>query len=1009
MPKYQKHQLDIPLVKGLEQDADPKSPPVRLTTVENLEYTKRNRLEKRRRLSFQQLIDFDNNDITGTTRNLSEIDGRVVYQSRERIYELSQDVGAATDNGPVPMFGFPRKTVVARDGCFTHAAYAACASANYLVYAWVVETDTGTDKQGELWVSVRTKDGVQVLRQMVATHAHKPRLFEQITDSQVVLWWVDGTGAPYSLKYVTVDTFSGVAVSAATTFVAAGISFERRYDACVGAGGGLWVAYWNGTNTLLKQLSAIFTVTNTVTIAESAADGIGIYFDGNNVVIGWSNTTGADTTRAAIYDGTTTATVSAPQEITNTRSYLIGWTHIDTTFYGILGQDQALTGLSDTNRTYTVHLTTAGVAGTDQILWHTLPASRPWVINGKIYAALLHTGSTLEFGLYIALLAYGAPPPDWFKIQAVLLTGGQADWSRTLNHDFFHVLNDCQLVDELGYLFAWGEIFRYTNLGVSASSPGLNWALGLAGISSWFFDKFADSDFQTVALEGALYSSGGVVTQYDGNTAAEVGYAWSPNRALLTKTAGANTWNYAFTYTWLDNLGRWHESSPSQPFQVTSATTPVDIDIQTLTLTNKTDPVVLDTQKIGIRIYRTLNNGTTYRFLAEIENDVALGEVSYQDGATDASIAAQPTLYTDMRVLPHGPPRAASAVCAWDNRIAAAAGERVHLTTLSDTTSAPTFIDHASHWIETHDGLDVVGVASMDDSLVLLKETDIFALQGTGPGPAGDPVLPAPRIISGMNGCVSPLSVVSTVAGIAYQSARGLELLPRGAGAGGWFGEPVQDITGTYPLCQGVMLSEAESRVVWSFTTDTGGTGSLLIWDYGNNAWSTTVLMSETESPPAALIRPIWSEAYGGLVAALSAPQLYVSVDTAGDDGVHVVSTLETNNIRIGQFYSGHGRAAGVRLLGELAGTTTRIVLRVAYDDGEYTDGQQWNFSGNVGDTIMIDFTPAVAKVNSLRLLITDTDYNQAGDPSAGMIWNAITLVVAEHTAPKPLAEAFRG
>ncbi len=1019
MARYQTHQVDIPLTMGMSQEYDNKTPPARLTDLENLEYDKRNRLVKRAGTALYTLNGPSGSALSGTTRRLDEYEDRPVYVTRNRIYDLSQDIGRCSDRGPFPHFGYPVKTAVARDADSNHVASATVKSGNYIVHCWIAAASTSsTTIIGELWAAVYTADGTQLFRSRLATNAQKPRLVERASNASVILWWADGAGAPYTLKYALLTTSSTpTAWGAATAFTGAIITANCHFDVSHIPGTGIgFVTYYDGAQVVLKRVDAAIATTNTVNIIENGDSGIGVETDGTNVAVGWSNAT--PLTRGAIYGAAALAGVVAPLTLQAHESWSIGWTKADsTTWDWVLGQENNYTasGIAFAiERMQLGQLTNAGVSTAGQALYWLAPASRPWRSTlGDLYI-VGHYGDELqlEAALYVVALPVGSPPAYWAKMHAVLLTGGLASIRFLAPARAARMALNGPHIDSSGYLyFAWPELFRIRNTGIVQRG---SFSFHNAGTSSWVFAgnlDAVDADVNTTTLENVLYYSGGVVTQYDGDVAAEVGYAWTPARSGVATAGVGNTWSYCFTYAWYDKQGKLHESAPSAPVTLTNVGT-VTFELQTLTLTNKNDPVLVGSQKVAIRAYRTTTGGSSFRYLGEVANSVVLPTVTMSNaiaGVADSAIAAQPVVYTDMRLLPFGWPIAAKDVCTWDNRVVAASGERAIMSTRAAQASAPCWVDHASHVIETHDGESLVAVEAIDDTLVLFQDNAVYAVQGTGPAQFGSPVLPEPRRLDGHPGCIAPASVLSTPGGIGYQSDRGLELLPRGFGTAPWFGEPVRDVTDVYNVVRGACRNPVDGRAIWLCFDESNLDTRFVVWDWAKGTWHTYANndLDENEMVPSG---PIWSaaSAFDGLVVAQPTPVLYVPVTTGLELGGHFSGMLQTNHIPISGFYSGAALLSSIRLKGHFMASNVRVILSLAYDGGTYTETKIWDLTGSVGTELQLDYSPARHRMNSIRLLVQDSSYNGV-TANAGVAWNSITLVVAEKRLPNPLTATFRG
>ena len=168
---------------------------------------------------------------------------------------------------------------------------------------------------------------------------------------------------------------------------------------------------------------------------------------------------------------------------------------------------------------------------------------------------------------------------------------------------------------------------------------------------------------QTPALEigGSLHPSGGMLWQYDGVKARELGFnVWPEDMtAVWSATGGAmhaqpdtatntNAYYYQFTYEWTDAAGQIHRSAPSVPLSVTTtgsgSTGSVSINVPTLRQTYKID------NKVRIVGYRwSVGQQEYFQFTSTLNpvlNDPTVDSVLIVDTLADSSILGNSLIYT---------------------------------------------------------------------------------------------------------------------------------------------------------------------------------------------------------------------------------------------------------------------------------------------------------------------------------------------------------------------------
>jgi hypothetical protein len=132
---------------------------------------------------------------------------------------------------------------------------------------------------------------------------------------------------------------------------------------------------------------------------------------------------------------------------------------------------------------------------------------------------------------------------------------------------------------------------------------------------------------------------------------------------IITPTAGANAWVYAFVHFYsydVDNV-TFEDYGPIRTKAVASATT--NVSITNIPVLSNGSDYNYDTAAIKIKIYRTTNGGTTFYYVGQVTN----GTTSYSDTTSDANLILNETLYTSGGILENDPPPPAKYVWEANN------------------------------------------------------------------------------------------------------------------------------------------------------------------------------------------------------------------------------------------------------------------------------------------------------------------------------------------------------
>lgn len=143
-------------------------------------------------------------------------------------------------------------------------------------------------------------------------------------------------------------------------------------------------------------------------------------------------------------------------------------------------------------------------------------------------------------------------------------------------------------------------------------------------------------------------------------------------------------------------------------------------------------------------------------------------------------------------------------------------------------------------FIVPSEGGDCVGIAAIDDKIVVFKQRRIFIVSGSPGDALGEgSTLQPPQMLSGDVGCVSAQSIVEGPFGVAFQSQRGFYTLDRGLQLR-FIGDKVQTAT-TGRFCGTLIPDQSEVRWVGATSSWLGSwtaTNAMVVWDFLRDQWS---------------------------------------------------------------------------------------------------------------------------------------------------------------------------
>lgn len=511
---------------------------------------------------------------------------------------------------------------------------------------------------------------------------------------------------------------------------------------------------------------------------------------------------------------------------------------------------------------------------------------------------------------------------------------------------------------------------------------------------------FGDTQrFAGAELGDSLHLSGGVPGVYSGGSLHELGFVHYPESMSLNAKAGGSmangTYSYVLVYEQPESNGQISRSivSRSSSITLTGSNATVDLVVPNLCVTSRYgDTGANASQPVSIVPYRTLSStpsGPYYRVFPEGTNtspSTSVGEAFVvTDTFADSTIATHPHVYTDGGIEDNAGPPCFLHVCVHKGRLWGIAedGRTLWYSKQFVEGEAVSFVDDFTVFLEDSNG-QAVGLASMDDKLVIFTRSRIYYLYGEGPtdaGTQGD--YPSPIRLVTPVGCSDARSIVVTPAGIFFRSPVGIHLLTRGLEVQ-FVGQPVQDVLATYPVIRSAILHPTLPCVYFAVAdADAPMSGARLVFDYRVGEWTVDKF-------------PV----LGGGVVITQGVRAGADVYFVSDGGAGLYREDQTTGLDAGQWVTmsvqtAHAKAAGMQGQQRVSLVT---VLAERIEPHDLTVTAQGNYLGAPTQTLTITddvlatqpFLPAeqvqlqVKTQTTEAMSVTVSDATPSGGAGAG-------------------------
>lgn len=503
------------------------------------------------------------------------------------------------------------------------------------------------------------------------------------------------------------------------------------------------------------------------------------------------------------------------------------------------------------------------------------------------------------------------------------------------------------------------------------------------------FEFDSDDARRTVQLGSTMYVAGGLVSQFDGRGCWEVGFPVFPTGPGIPTLLGVGllTGDYYWktTVAWQNSAGESDESTTATYRGANSLSAEyARFGIENLYVTNKSNVSIQYWRNeaaggVGAPFYLVTSpdpsSTGTNRY---IENDPTTSSSgNWDDNIADTALISKRTDPETGGILENLAPPSATIIAATQDRLFLAgisdSPHRVVYSKLREQGRVASFHEALAFEVPPSGG-DITGIGFLNETLIIFKESAIYAVPGDGYDNAGGGQNYGPaRLLSSDVGATSADRLALTPKGILFHSSKGWYLLNHGWSAG-YVGAPVAEFDDDDFMAVHVMDSQHQIRCV--------SPSRILVWDYLVNQWA---VWTTTDAPLASVI---WNGAHHYAYPYTTTTDQIRSQRDGWDGNLEPYGLdIETPWIKLSglQAYQSVRR---ILLLGEYR-SPAAVRFRVAFNYEEteafgisWVDDKHWTITpAMVGGPMQVRHTPSRRKCQAIKIRITARDLTHTDAP----------------------------
>jgi hypothetical protein len=714
----------------------------------------------------------------------------------------------------------------------------ATTAAGITVYA----ANTTVSAASVIAVTIQDSNGVTLVNNyQICASGWAPRVVLHGTMVYIVYYDITNTRISCNIVDTSTAALMNSTLAAASTSVATDMAVLLTgaiFDIVDNATYGVFIAYYSNVANTLKwgfiNSSGALVSTSTylaggaavaISVAVATGDAMhGISYlttlGANNVFTllrSWNGAAWTATASSATLGGGTIGASVVASRFDSATQLRVFWS----------GDEVVTTSTGFNGKMTQVTYTTGGTITAGSTLRHTSIASKPFAgPTGEHYIIVttsLGAVTDLQRALYVYRCADG--------VAARLV--GQLEQNFASNVPLFGHLAQVVAVSATKWSYPGGYNIDATNgAGLGFKRYTVEWAHG--------------ASHKTIEVGESLYVAGSIPMQYDGVSFTESGFLRYVDTSDVVATpsngAGSMAPNLSYSYRvipmWTNARGERDLGTDSGAITVAlgAADDTVTLSIPTIAHTFKQGTTTsVSRANLEFAIYRTEDTPTSdspFYLVGTVANNPAADEVTYVDGATDASILDEVTLDEESLENIAPPPGYILAQAGGRQWIAGVPGKPN--TIVASKTRLP---NEPILWTDAltidcpEAGGAIVAMEALGETLVIFKESRIYRMRAdVGPNNTGTlGSFLTPELVSADTGCEGQRSVAVCPMGLMFDGVKGIMLLDQSFGVK-YIGAPVENDT-SIGTVNGAVCLPSQQQVRFS------GSSRTHVYDYFHSQW----------------------------------------------------------------------------------------------------------------------------------------------------------------------------